>query len=209
MKHIKTIIVVLALILVPTIAIASTTVMIDHSRYLRVYLSSESTVEGRPTFIVPLILGTLETKWQGEHFMLASRLETISLFPDNFMCRIDYGYFEGQSYNRYLDISTLSLLMEWNTTSGNLTTKYYMSTYVNTTDGKVIWNFHNDTWTFGWRWRNYYSDTRTQDHYLYEIRDLGLFLLGLIGGSLSYQVARGAVRRMRKKRTKTTTSTGA
>lgn len=214
MKHRGMVIAALVLVLASTIVIASTTVMIDHSRFLRVYLSSEVTVDGRAEFDVPEIVGELQSRQQQETLIVFKYEESIVLLPcdsiyktnwANTSTTIDYGYFEGESYNRYLDISNLAIHMAWQSTSGNLTTKYGMGISVSTSEGTVIWEFHNDTWTFGWRWENYYWESRTQDHYLYEIRMWGYILLGGISGSLLFQITVRAFEK-RKRKNKITTS---
>jgi len=171
----------LFLLLMISIVTSLATMATNDGHYLRMYLASEITEDGRATLPVPMIIGELSMVWQGEHSLLGSHLEDIVLFSDG----KDLGYFEGTTYNRYYDISLLWVELEWSVPiNDSFMATYIVETYVNSTEGKRTLELNESTWTLGWLWQNHYSDRRPQDDHLYHIQTLGIVLIVCVLSSI-------------------------
>lgn len=152
-----------------------TTMLVQQSQYLRVYFSSEIASEGRAELDLPVIAVTLKSAIHKNRIVGLNYEEVFALTADS----QDLGYFEGQSYNRYLDISRFIIGLWWSDSEG---ASYFAIANVNTTRGQVIWKINGSIWYLGWLWQNYRISSRTQDEWLYALPHITGVLSGVLLG---------------------------
>jgi len=159
-------------------------VYINDGKFIRMYLSSEISQNERATMETDYIEVNLRVLRDDMY----EYLEGFIMIPYIMTSSTDYGLFWGVSDGRHFDISRLAIELEWEIyVNESYSIDYHiLSVPMNVTEGSIILEMVNSTWTLGWDWLSYF---RMQDETLYGIQFFGYLLsFVLIGNFILWEI---------------------